>query len=114
PCWLVSGGSSVARAVNTSGSSNAVARPASAASTVTVATSRLHWPIQVSRSTRPTAGPSSRSAGSKSCSSSGDEEEGLAMGGSVVAQRLDGGGPEAELREDLRPVLQVAHQRAAP
>src|SRR5437868_4824934 len=34
--------------------------------------------------------------------------------GLVLAQGLDGRGAQTELREDLRPVLQVAHQRATP
>src|SRR5438094_126221 len=90
---------------------NATASEPTATATVTAAITRLLSPSQVNTSTRPTCGPSSAaSSSSAGCIDSSSE----AFMPISIAQGLDRCGPESELVEDLCPVLQVAHQRAAP
>src|SRR5690606_30281019 len=90
---------------------SAKATAATAATPVTTAISRLPSPSQVSRSSSPMDGPSSNSSSSTVATS---RDSSLFMQASVLAQRVDRGGSQAELVEDLAEVLQVANQRAAP
>src|SRR6218665_895195 len=93
-----------------SGSSSDMPTATTATAAVTAAMRFLPSPSHVSRSKRPTCGPSSSNSSAGVLDT--EAETGAFM--SVVPQRDDGCGAQAELREDLRPVLQVAHEGPAP